>query len=104
MRGLANIDNIGEGLMAVSQNERLEAVLSKLESIENELRQTKRIIQYYRLHDKGITDCTVEPSPATDDREGLYPGQIDWQDTERPSALKAEAKQIAEEEIGTCAT
>lgn len=97
--------------MAVSQNERLEAVLSKLESIENELRQTKRIIQYYKLEEgstrrdgEEITDRTVVSTPKPNDRDGLFQGQIDYQASERPSVLRAEAKQIEEEEVGTCAS
>ena len=98
--------------MAVDQSMRLEAVISKLESCENELRQCKRILQYYRLQDQREPVVETDVSPVGEehrdlqeiqpevvgDRNGLWPGQIDYQLTDRPSFI---AKQEAEEECET---
>jgi hypothetical protein len=95
-------------MSAVTQNQRLEAVLSKLESVENELRQTKRIMQHILyISDQQGNSETV----GTRDRgvqevqevvDGLYPGQMPYQPGESPEEIANITKVEKEEEIGTC--
>ena len=106
----------------ITQNDRLEAVISKLESVENELRQCKRILQYYRLQEEGggrhtpvqqrdsgqcdvrESDETAIPETVVEVSDGLYPGQLPYQHGEAPSEIAKAAEIIKEEETGTCAT
>ena len=72
-------------MAVITQNERLEAVMSKLESVENELRQIKRICQYIRQQEDSPSISSV---PLVDDRKGLWPGQLDYQITDKPTNRK----------------
>ena len=107
--------------MAITNRHRLDAVLSKLESIENELRQTKRIMQYIYAQSEndtgtergslglstvrvagegGSSDLECMGEVGTD-REGLYKGQLDYHITDRPSYIEAEEKADPEDECTT---
>ena len=103
----------------ISQNDRLDAVLSKLESVENELRQIKRICQYVRIKSPIMEQVHANATPKTNrdgdespdgfietegDRSGLYPGQYDYQALDRPSIVKQKLEEAKVEEQGTCFT
>lgn len=108
----------------ITQEDRLGAVLSKLDSIEIELRQCKRILQYVRLQDEGdageagkrveelssvlsqVHAETGRPDAQRDtsDRAGLYPGQLDYHESDKPSVVAQKIIQIQEEEQETCPT
>jgi hypothetical protein len=96
----------------ITQDNRLEAVLSKLESVENELRQVKRIIQYFALCDQSMEQRDTEVHKVSGEssqvdrgtNEGLYPGQLPYQPGDGPKEIEKQKQIIKQEEVGSCVT
>lgn len=81
--------------MPVTQHDRLDAVLSRLERTERSLYECKQILQHIKELGGFI---------QTSDREGLWPGQLDYQVVDKPSYRRQEETRATNEEVGICYT